>query len=155
MASTRVSRPVERPEREDRRMHTLTESDEELIAAASALLMRAYDPTLHRVAAAARGSSGSIHLGLSLATPRVNVCAESSAVANAKIAGDERVETMVSVGLGAGDVPVVINPCGVCRELVPKFADDLRVLVDAGDRVAVASPAELLPMPWVRARSYD
>ena len=49
----------------------------------------------------------------------------------------------------------MINPCGVCREVVPKFGRDLRVLVDVGGTVAVASPEELLPMPWVRARSYS
>lgn len=136
-------------------MDDLTPADEVLISAAAQLLLRAHDDTLHRVAAAARGVSGDIHLGLSLATPRVSVCAESSAVANAKIAGEEAVQTIVSVGLDPDGRAVVINPCGVCREVVPKFGRDLRVLVDVGGTVAVASPDELLPMPWVRARSYS
>lgn len=136
-------------------MSTTTRADDDLIEAASALLLRAYDDTQHRVAAAARGLSGEIFLGLSLATPRVNICAESSAVANAKMAGEEAVGTIVSVGLDPAGVPRVINPCGVCREVVPRFGRDLRVLVDAGGYVIAASPEELLPMPWVRARSYD
>ncbi|MFF2050539.1 hypothetical protein ACFVU2_02965 [Leifsonia sp. NPDC058194] len=86
----------------------------------------------------------------------MSVCAESTAVANAKLAGEEGIVTIVAVGLGEDGVPRVINPCGVCRELVPSIAPEVRVLVDGGDGtvVAVASP-ELLPMPWVRARSYD
>lgn len=134
----------------------LLASDAELIDAAAALLSRVHDPGAVRVAAAARGVSGAVYLGVSLATPRVKVCAESSAVANAKIGGEEAITTIVSVGLGSDDVPHVINPCGVCRELIPKFGQDLRVLVDSGDGVvAAAEPIELLPMPWIRARSYD
>lgn len=136
-------------------MSMTTPADDDLIEAASALLLRAYDATLHRVAAAARGLSGEVFLGLSLATPRVSVCAESSAVANAKMACEEAVGTIVSVGLDPAGVPLVINPCGVCREVVPRFGRDLRVLVDAGGQIIAASPEELLPMPWVRARSYD
>ncbi len=134
----------------------LLPADAELIEAASALLSRVHDPRAVRVAAAARGVSGAVYLGVSLATPRVKVCAESNAVANAKIGGDEAITTIVSVGLGVDDVPHVINPCGVCRELIPKFGQDLRVLIDTGDGVvAAAAPAELLPMPWIRARAYE
>jgi cytidine deaminase len=134
----------------------LLPSDAELIEAAAALLSRVHDSGAVRVAAAARGISGAVYLGVSLATPRVKVCAESSAVANAKIGGDEAITTIVSVGLGVDGVPHVINPCGVCRELIPKFGQDLRVLIDTGDGVvAAAAPIELLPWPWIRARSYD
>lgn len=135
-------------------MHVPHAADRELIQEASALLLKEHDPALHRVAAAARGVSGRIYLGLSIATPRVMVCAESTAIANAKMAGDAAIQAIVSVGLGPDDVPIVINPCGVCREMVPTFGRDLRVLVDAGGHVAAASPDELLPMPWVRARPY-
>lgn len=136
-------------------MQALTESDEELIREASALLLRVHDPAFHRVAVAARGVSGTIYPGLSIATPRVKICAESSAIANARMAGEEAIETIVSVGLDEKNSPVVINPCGVCREVVPKFAPALRVIVDASGELAVASSEELLPMPWVRARHYD
>ncbi|MEV8253362.1 hypothetical protein AB0O95_05275 [Rhodoglobus sp. NPDC076762] len=136
--------------------HEPIASDAELIEAAAALLSRVHDPSAVRVAAAARGISGAVYLGVSLATPRVKVCAESCAVANAKIGGEEAITTIVSVGLGVDDVPHVINPCGVCRELIPKFGQDLRVLIDTGHGVvAAADPIELMPMPWVRARSYD
>ncbi len=131
-----------------------TSADRQLIEEASALLARAHDPALHRVAAAARGVSGAVYLGLSLFTPRESVCAESSAIANAKMVGEERIESIVSVGLGADDLARVVNPCGVCREVVPVFGRDVRVIVDVDGDVVVAEPRELLPMPWVRARSY-
>lgn len=134
----------------------LTAADAELIEAANALLVRVHDPSGVRVAAAARGESGTVYLGVSLATPRVKVCAESTAVANARIGGDAAITRIVSVGLGPDNVPHVINPCGVCRELIPKFGSEMRVLADiGGGQIAPLSPGELLPMPWIRARSYE
>ena len=133
-----------------------SDSDARLIDAASELLLRAHDSELHRVAAAARGASGEVYLGLSLRSSRVNVCAESSALANARIAGEEVIETMVSVGLRADGTAVVVNPCGVCRELVPAIAPGIRTLADeGGGRVVSVDAGDLLPMPWVRARTYD
>ncbi|MFS0911152.1 hypothetical protein AB3M89_05125 [Microbacterium sp. 179-I 3D2 NHS] len=133
----------------------LNDADRRLIEAASELLVRVHDADLHRVAAAARGASGEIHLGLSLRSSRVMVCAESSALANARIAGEETIETMVSVGLRADGTATVVNPCGVCRELVPAVAPGIRTIADDHGHVVSVAADDLLPMPWVRARSYD
>jgi cytidine deaminase len=57
--------------------------------------------------------------------------------------------------MGVDGVPRVINPCGVCRELVPHYGDAVRVIVDDSGTVGAVSAAELLPIPWVRAQSYD
>ncbi|WP_353112928.1 hypothetical protein [Microbacterium sp.] len=136
-------------------MEPLTPADHELVQAASALLLRAYDARDHRVAAAVRGATGEVHLGLHLASDRVNVCAEPSAVANARIAGETALETIVSVGMDAAGAPRVINPCGVCRELVPHYGEDIRVIVDDAGEIGVVAPSALLPIPWVRAQPYD
>lgn len=136
-------------------MQPLTDADDELCEAASALLFRAHDAAQHRVAAAVRGGSGAIYVGLSLKSPRVDVCAEPSAIANARIGGEDSIETFLAVGMGPDDVPLVINPCGVCRELIPHYAPNARLVLADGTTVGVVSGADLLPMPWVRARSYD
>lgn len=136
-------------------MQKLTDADDELRRAASDVLVRAHDDRQHRVAAAVRGTSGAIYTGLSLSTARVNVCAEPSAISNARMAGEDAVDTIVAVGLDPADVPIVINPCGVCRELVPNFGTGIRVIVSDGGNVGVVSTSDLLPIPWVRARSYD
>lgn len=133
----------------------LTPDDHELVRAASELLLRAYDERDHRVAAAVRGGSGRVHLGLHLSSNRVDICAEPSAIAAARIAGEEQVTTIVAVGMDAAGTPRVINPCGVCRELVPNYGEDIRVIVDDRGEVGVVSPADLLPIPWVRAQPYD
>ncbi|WP_194420882.1 cytidine deaminase family protein [Microbacterium abyssi] len=136
-------------------MHALTADDHALVRAASDLLVRAYDDRNHRVAAAVRGASGEVHLGLHLASTRVNICAEPSAIANARMAGENGLDTIVAVGMGADGLPKVINPCGVCRELVPHYGEGLRVIVDDAGEIGVIAPADLLPIPWVRAQSYD
>ncbi|MDZ8275353.1 hypothetical protein R2Q81_05225 [Microbacterium aquimaris] len=133
---------------------TLTMEDQDLVDAAGELLRRAHDAELHRVAVAARGGSGKVYMGLSLRTPRESVCAESSAIANAKMAGETTVETIAAVGLAADDTPVVVNPCGLCREMVPVFSPEIRVIVNDGEALRVASRSDLLPLPWVRARNY-
>lgn len=133
----------------------LNDADRRLVDAASELLLRAHDTDLHRVAAAARGGSGQIYLGLSLRSPRVSVCAESSALANARIGGEQQIEAMVSVGLREDGTATIVNPCGVCRELVPVIAPGIRTLADDGGHPVWVTAADLLPMPWVRARSYD
>ena len=136
-------------------MERLTAGDKKLCDAAAALLIRAHDPAQHRVAAAVRGRSGAIYVGLSLKTTRVDVCAEPSAISNARIGGEHAVDTIVAVGLDRDGAAVVINPCGVCRELVPHFGEDIRVVVSLDGELGVVPARDLLPIPWVRARTYD
>ncbi|GAB3557629.1 cytidine/deoxycytidylate deaminase family protein [Spelaeicoccus albus] len=136
-------------------LSALSQADVNLRQLASDLLLRTHDGVKHRVAAAARGESGRSYLGVNLGSNRVNICAEPSALANAAIAGEAAIETIVAVGMGTNDVPQVINPCGVCRELIPNFAPAARIIVnDCGD-VRPVLIDDLLPIPWVRARNYD
>jgi cytidine deaminase len=135
-------------------MRALTAEDQDLVFAASDLLLRAYDEKNHRVAAAVRGGSGEVHLGLHLASDRVNICAEPSAIANALISGEATLTTIVAVGMDETGTPQVINPCGVCRELVPHYGEDIRIIVNNDGEVGVVAPSDLLPIPWVRAQSY-
>ncbi len=134
--------------------NALTTEDIELFDAARRLLEQRHHPELHQVAAAVRGASGAIYTGLHLGSRRINVCAESSAIAAAVIAGEEQVVEAVAVCMGTGvtaTVPQVTNPCGVCRELMGEYGADALVLVDAGGTVRKVALRELLPLPWLRA----
>ena len=136
----------------------LTRDDVDLFDAARVLLEQRHHPSLHQVVAAVRGESGAIYTGLHLGSRRVNVCAESSAIAAAVIAGEERIVAAVAVCMGTGadaTVPQVTNPCGVCRELMGEYGADAKILVDDGGVVRAAELRELLPLPWLRAEELE
>ncbi|MHC6220847.1 cytidine/deoxycytidylate deaminase family protein [Arthrobacter sp. MMS24-S77] len=133
----------------------LSESDLELYHAARQLLLQAHHSENHRVAAAMRGASGAIYLGLHLGSKRINVCAESSALANARIAQEASIHTVVAVSMDERGEPQVTNPCGVCRELMRNYGTETSVLVDSGGEVGTVSLEDLLPYPWMRATETE
>ncbi|MGM7778516.1 hypothetical protein ACSVHC_21225 [Arthrobacter sp. KNU-44] len=133
----------------------LSESDVELYTAARQLLLTAHHGENHRVAAAMRGESGTIYLGLHIGSKRINVCAESSALANARIAQEASIRSSVAVSMDPHGEPQVTNPCGVCRELLRNYGPEATVLVDAGGEVGSVGLEELLPYPWMRATETE
>ncbi|WP_197023277.1 hypothetical protein [Arthrobacter sp. MA-N2] len=133
----------------------LSPSDVELYTAARQLLLTAHHGENHRVAAAMRGASGAIYLGLHVGSKRINVCAESSALANARIAQESSIKSTVAVSMDERGEPQVTNPCGVCRELLRNYGAQATVLVDAGGEVGSVNLEELLPYPWMRATETE
>ena len=129
----------------------LDPADLALFDRAREVLAKAHHPKRHQVAAAMLGASGTVYVGLHLGSRRINVCAESSALASARIAGEERITTVVAVCLSTAGTAVVTNPCGVCRELLGSYCPDAMVLVDVRGTVRKARLAELLPLPWLRS----
>jgi len=130
--------------------------DIDLYQAASRTLLASHHADNHRVASAIRGASGTIYLGLHLGSKRVSICAESSAVANARMAGETHLSNAVAVCMNSTTgTPQVINPCGVCRELFSTYGPDMSVLVDAHGAIAKVTMAELLPLPWMRANETE
>ena len=122
---------------------------------AARVLTESHHPRRHQVAAAMLGASGRTHVGLHLGSRRVNVCAESSALASARIAGEKRVTTAVAVCMSEAGVPQVTNPCGVCRELMGTYCPDAMVLLDVAGTVRKAAVADLMPLPWLRPEETD
>lgn len=129
-------------------MHELNEDEVALYRCARRVLEGSFHPEIHQVAAAARTADGEIYVGLHIGSRRINVCAESSAFANAEIANAGPVMSMVAVCKDDTGRVVVTNPCGVCRELMQQYAPDARVIVDDGGRVRSVPSASLIPTPW-------
>lgn len=127
----------------------LNPSDVALYARAAELLEHVHDPVIHQVAAALQTTSGAIHTGVHLGSRRINVCAESSAVANAEMAHDGEVATIVAVCKDEQGRTVVTNPCGVCRELLQTYGPKASVIVDIHGHVRKVSASSLLPNPWM------
>ncbi|MBK0422731.1 hypothetical protein JD292_11675 [Leucobacter sp. CSA2] len=129
--------------------------DVELFEAAKQLLEARFDPEIHQVAAAVRATNGVIYLGLHIGSRRVNVCAESSAIANAEMAGAGEIVAMAAVCKNDTGGVIVTNPCGVCRELMGTYALNADVMVDVRGRVAVATADELMPNRWMFPHEND
>ena len=158
-ASRRDSRPNSRPKQGGVEANVisfeLSGPDVELYEAARRLLLNAHHSENHRVAAAMRGGSGAIYLGLHLGSKRLNVCAESSALANARMAQEASIRSVVAVSMDGQGQPQVTNPCGLCRELLRTYGAETTVLVDAGGEVGKVHITELLPYPWMRAAETE
>ncbi|HEX4357208.1 MAG TPA: hypothetical protein VH141_06805 [Pseudonocardia sp.] len=133
----------------------LEAADLALFDRAAEVLAAAHHPSRHQVAAALLGESGAVYVGLHVGSRRINVCAESSALASACIAGEARISTVVAVCLGGSGTAQVTNPCGVCRELLGGYCPDAQVLLDVRGTVRKARLAELLPLPWLRAEETE
>lgn len=133
----------------------LTAADVDLFEQARALLERAHHPELHQVAVALRGTSGRVYLGLHLGSRRINICAESSAIANAVMAGEDGVAAIVAVCRDHDGRTVVTNPCGVCRELLGQYGPHARVLLDIHGQVRTRPTSELMPNPWMFPHEND
>jgi cytidine deaminase len=131
----------------------LSQADEELVAAARAVLAAHHRPFWHTVAAALRGRDGRIVTGIHFGTTvgSMATCAEAVAIGRALLEGVDEVETIVAVRQPKPDEPPgppsIVPPCGRCRELLLDHHPTARVIVAPDQVVPIA---QLLPMPYRR-----
>ena len=130
-------------------VHELTADDVALYESARDMLERVHDPVIHQVASALRTKSGRVYLGVHLGSRRINVCAESAAIANAEMALDHGIDTIVAVCKDQAGRVVVTNPCGVCREMLTTYGPEATVIVDIEGRVRKVPGTALMPNPWM------
>lgn len=133
----------------------LNSSDADLFGIAQALLNERHDDVIHQVAAAVKTSDGQVFKGLHIGSRRINVCAESSAIANAVMAGAGDIALMVAVCKNSNGDVVVTNPCGVCRELMGTYALEAEVIVDNRGSVEVVPARDLMPHRWMFPHEND
>jgi cytidine deaminase len=130
----------------------MEEGDRELLERAQAILDERYVQGVHEVAAALRLADGRIVTGLHVeaSAGRASVCAESAALSAAILAGSP-VVSLVGVLRRPGGTRHIIEPCGVCAELLGDHAPDASVWVAASEGFAAVPVAELLPFRRRRA----
>jgi cytidine deaminase len=118
---------------------------EPLIAAASAARAHSYSPySRFPVGAAILMEDGSIWAGTNVENciPSLAVCAERNAMTAAASAGLRRPQALAVVT--STDPPSA--PCGLCRQTLSEFADDLPILLVHPDGAREETRlAELLP----------
>ena len=101
-----------------------------LTEAARAARAHAHAPySRYAVGAALKTASGGVYVGCNVenATYGATLCAERSAVAAMVAAGDR--EPIACVVVTAGPEPGA--PCGICRQVLAEFADDMAILLVA------------------------
>lgn len=127
-------------------------ADQELLAVASGILDARYRQGVHEVAAALRLADGRIVTGLHVeaSAGRASVCAESAALSAAVVAGSP-VVSIVGVLQRPGGSWHLIEPCGVCAELLGDHAPEARVWVAVDEAFAAVRVDELLPFRRRRA----
>jgi cytidine deaminase len=131
---------------------------ERLAAAATLARARAYAPySRYRVGAAVLTRSGHVYTGCNVenSTFGATICAERSAITAMVGAGDR--DPVACAIVTAGPRPA--SPCGICRQVLSEFADDMKVVMIAQDAKgrevarAEARLSALLPLAFRLGKS--
>ncbi|MBN1212175.1 MAG: cytidine deaminase [candidate division Zixibacteria bacterium] len=127
----------------------VTEADRELIEAAKAVIRNNYVAGRHHVGAAVRGMSGQVYAGVHLESHAIDICAEAVALGTAASNGEREFRGIVAVTMAGGKEPRIISPCGVCRELIRFYGNDIEVLFMERDELRKCRIDDLLPAAYI------
>lgn len=121
---------------------------EELISAARDVRGNAYALySQFRVGAAIMSESGRIYVGCNVenATYGATICAERAAVCSMVAAGETKAKAIAVFT----DSDPIATPCGICRQVLCEFADDMPVILARPGEHSVVTLAELLPNRFI------
>jgi cytidine deaminase len=126
----------------------LNQQDNELLEQARTIIKKRFRQDWHHVGAALRTRSGktfaAVHLEANVG--RIAVCAEAIALGMAAAEGDTDIETIVAVNR-RGEV---VDPCGMCRELISDYSPEATVIIPSDKGEIVMAISTLLPHKYVR-----
>ena len=132
----------------------VTEADRELIRTAEEAIRKGYKENWHSIGASLRTRDGnvisSIHFDATVG--RISICAEPIAMANAIMAGHEKLDTIVAVKhpnvkRGRPDFEVV-SPCGMCREMITDYDPETKVIIKTSEGLKKVYMKDLLPYKY-------
>ncbi len=124
-------------------------SDRELIETAADVIRQNHRNGRHSVGAAVRGASGKVYVGVDVETTAYGPCAEPVAIGAAVSQGEREFTAIVAVSLRDG-TPVVLPPCGNCRQLLIDYAPDSTVILPDGAKLVKRKARDLLSLPYRR-----
>ncbi len=132
------------------------EEDAVLAHAARELLDARYVAGRHEVAAAARTDDGGIVTGIHVEASqgRASICAESGVASGVVAAGSKAVALVAVLRRRDGTVHL-IEPCGVCAELLADMWPDARVWAAREATPEPIAAADLLPFRHTRIGRLD
>lgn len=130
----------------------ITNEDKQLIELAKAVITESYQYGRHHIAAALRTADGTVFTALHLdaTVRRAAICAEAAVLSRAISEGADKLDTIVAVRHPRPDeedqTPMVVSPCGICRELLVEYGNELKVIVpDSDGTLRKCNILELLP----------
>lgn len=125
-------------------------NDKELIEKAVEVMKQAYAPySKFGVGAALLTKSGKVFTGFNIENSSygASVCAERVAIFKAVSEGEKEFDTLVVATVT--DEPS--SPCGICRQVISEFSNDLRILlVNDKGKVIETSIEKLLPLAFTK-----
>jgi cytidine deaminase len=140
------------PEKRKTRKPSESEILDQLLQEAKAVRLRAHAPySQYMVGAAIRTKRGNIYVGCNVenASFGATICAERAAIVQMVAAGEK--DPIACAVVTAGDEPA--SPCGICRQVLSEFADDMPVALvalarDGAESGRVVRLADLLPLAF-------
>jgi cytidine deaminase len=121
---------------------------EELVNAARDVRVNAHAPySKFRVGAAVLGASGNVYVGCNVenATYGATICAERAAVCAMIAAGETKAKAIAVYT----DCSPVATPCGICRQVLSEFAEDMPIILAGPGQHSELSLAALLPNRFI------
>ncbi|XP_012525122.1 cytidine deaminase-like [Monomorium pharaonis] len=131
---------------------------QELIRESVAVRKNAYTPySKFKVGAAVRCADGSISLGCNVenASYPAGVCAEVTAIARAVSEGKQKFTALAVTA--DQEATTFTTPCGVCRQFISEFGDDMPIYLSRTDmkKVLRIKVKELLPLSPFRTNDTE
>jgi cytidine deaminase len=126
----------------------LNQQDSALLEQARSVLKERFKQDWHHVGAALRTRSGKTFAAVHLEAyvGRIAVCAEAIAIGMAAAEGATEIETIVAVNR-RGEV---VDPCGMCRELISDYSPEALVILPSDEGEIVLAISTLLPSKYRR-----
>jgi cytidine deaminase len=126
-------------------------TDKELTQLALAAAQQSHSPYSHFRVGAALIADDEVFFGTNIENRSygVTVCAERTAVFTAVAAGKTHFERLAV----ASPKAEFITPCGLCRQVLSEFCDDLKILlVNSEGQVQKTTLKKLYPRPFARKK---
>ena len=126
----------------------------DLIYKATAKIAEGFDENHHRLVTAILTEEGNVHYGINLQLDKIkraSACSESGAISNV-ILNKEHPKLLVAVRKPPKQADehdiIVVNPCGLCREMLTDYYPSLEVVVITPLGVKKCVISELLPLKY-------
>ena len=131
----------------------LTTHDYQLIEHAKEYLTSVFTPQKVYVAAAIQAADGTTYQGFNIKAQsgKASICAESIALSQFLKAKSTQAQTLVVVAYAPEQPskPVIISPCGNCRDLLVEYLPHIAVIIQNAPSELLKVPIEkLLPYPY-------